>query len=1219
MPSAFLNNLLGVRKGEATTAWMMFAYSFLAMTSYNIVKPLTRGKPVEQLGPQWMPLILLAAVLVIGVLMQGYSRATARLPGRSVVPVTLSGLIAVLVAFRVVFDSGDVWVPVALYVFGLIFGILVISQFWTIANDIYDVRQARRLFGFIGGGAALGGAMGNAITLFFLQEIGERNLLLVSAAFLAICAVLVTAILRRQAVTANLATAGEERGVGGSEAIRLLRESRHLQLIALIIGFATLASTIGEQQLYLMAKVSVSGSITEFLSKVGVYLSIVSFIVQVALTGVIHRSFGLAVALLILPFGLGTMALVILATGAIWAPAASNVFDRSIRYSLDKTTREVLFLPLPSDLKARAKPFVDVTVDRFGKAMGALLMLAINPPLPGRVSIAWQTVSYLSLGVVGLWAFAAMVARREYLRSFRRSLDTRVIEPASVRVTVADAATIEALVEELAHPDEVSVLYAIDMLEMLDRRHLITPLLLQHVSPAVRVRALRALASIRADVAERWRPAVVGLLQDPDVDVRAAAVHALARLAGEDAPAMMRGFLDDPNPGVAAMAAAALADSTETADAGRAMDALAAMVRDDRAQSAPLRREAAIALGRIRNPEFRTLLVPLLNDPDVGVSRAAIGSARLVGAGDARFVPALVSLLGHRVLKTQARDTLVSFGDAAMAPLAFFLTDQGEHVWVRRHVPATLAELPQQASMDVLVGALGDPDGFLRFKIIEAIETLKRDHPHLTLPSPAIESLVLKETTRYFTYLTLRFNLMHHDEHAGGSLLVRALDDKLERTLDRVYRLLGLLHPWQDIAAVRYALNGQDARLRARAVEYLDNLLAGAIRRRVMAIVDDMPLADKVRAANDVLRSRPRGLDDTLAQLVHEPDPVVSAAAIEFVTHRSRWALVDDLEYISARRASDHLVADAAAWALRARAGTANGAAGALPIVALADRLRSIRLFDFVSVDELFRIAATGRQVRYEAGHRLYEQGRSIDDVHFLIDGGARVGGDGAAPDVNAPATLALEDMLEGRPSGHTVTTTRPTVSLSLNASALLTMMADNIVLARGLFCMLLTPEAGRPAVVVTGVLGRTPAASVPKLAPLEPIDKARLLRQAPILNHATVDQLMDLVAIAREVELTEGADVGGDAPGQPVIIHIVHGEVAVERPGEDDVIVRAGGTIGVRETLAGLPMPGRVRVVQAGHALRLDQAPLFAVLAEHVDLLQGLFSGVLNLNRRVK
>ena len=76
-----------------------------------------------------------------------------------------------------------------------------------------------------------------------------------------------------------------------------------------------------------------------------------------------------------------------------------------------------------------------------------------------------------------------MRARREYLAAFRRSIETREVEPAAVRLDVADPATIETLVEELAHPDEQRVLYAIDMLESLDKRNLVTPLLLHHESP----------------------------------------------------------------------------------------------------------------------------------------------------------------------------------------------------------------------------------------------------------------------------------------------------------------------------------------------------------------------------------------------------------------------------------------------------------------------------------------------------------------------------------------------------------------------------------------------------------------------------------------------------------------------------------------------------------------------------------------------------------------
>jgi ATP/ADP translocase len=82
-------------------------------------------------------------------------------------------------------------VSAAFFVFNLILGILLISQFWTLANDVYDPRQARRIFGFIGGGASLGGAMGSGITSWTVAHLGVDNLLLVSAVTIAMSAVIV--------------------------------------------------------------------------------------------------------------------------------------------------------------------------------------------------------------------------------------------------------------------------------------------------------------------------------------------------------------------------------------------------------------------------------------------------------------------------------------------------------------------------------------------------------------------------------------------------------------------------------------------------------------------------------------------------------------------------------------------------------------------------------------------------------------------------------------------------------------------------------------------------------------------------------------------------------------------------------------------------------------------------------------------------------------------
>ena len=161
---------------------MMFAYSFLAMTAYNILKPITRSQFISQLGADNIPYIPLVAAIAIGVIMQGYSRAAGIIPPRWVIPVAQGAMAGLLVMFWFLFQTGNWMVAAGFYFFGLIMGILLISQFWTLANEIYDARQAKRLFGFIGAGASLGGIAGSSLLAFAVGAFGTNNLLLVSAA-----------------------------------------------------------------------------------------------------------------------------------------------------------------------------------------------------------------------------------------------------------------------------------------------------------------------------------------------------------------------------------------------------------------------------------------------------------------------------------------------------------------------------------------------------------------------------------------------------------------------------------------------------------------------------------------------------------------------------------------------------------------------------------------------------------------------------------------------------------------------------------------------------------------------------------------------------------------------------------------------------------------------------------------------------------------------------
>ena len=194
-----LRPIVQFRDGEAATGLMMFLYSFLAMTSYNIIKPIKRSEYIASLGADNLPYVQFAMGVLIGFIMQAYSKAIAAVPRRWTIPVTQFGMLLLLLLFWLLFTTvGSDWVAVGFYILSLIVGILLTSQFWTLANDVYDPRQAKRLFGFIGGGASLGGAMGAGLTRLLVESVGTRVMVLISAAIMGMCVAIVVFILRRE-------------------------------------------------------------------------------------------------------------------------------------------------------------------------------------------------------------------------------------------------------------------------------------------------------------------------------------------------------------------------------------------------------------------------------------------------------------------------------------------------------------------------------------------------------------------------------------------------------------------------------------------------------------------------------------------------------------------------------------------------------------------------------------------------------------------------------------------------------------------------------------------------------------------------------------------------------------------------------------------------------------------------------------------------------------
>jgi len=1210
-----LSPVVEVRKEECAGVMLMFAYSFLAMTAYNILKPVTRSKFISALGADNLPYVLLAAGLMIGVLMTGYSWLVARLPRTGALPITQAGMAALVLVFWGLFQTETRWASPAFYLMGLILGVLLISQFWTVANLVYDPRQAKRVFGFIGGGASLGGIAGSYILRAWTPRIGTTNMLLISSVMLLACAALVWHILHKANATTVAPVAEQnDEGVSSAEGYALLRSSSHLKIIALVISFAAVGAAIIEQQLNMAAEAAKGAdqtdAITVFLAQVQLWTSTIGFVIQIWLTSRIHRYLGIGFALMVLPVSLGAGAIITLLNAALWAPGLARVFDQSLRYTVDKTTREILFLPLPGDVTLKAKSFVDVTVDRMAKAFGALLLLVLVQPWG--LNLDWQQLSYASLTVMGLWFFMSVTARRGYLDAFRQSIGRRDIDPAHVRLTGADLSTVETLVHELASPNLARVLYAIDMLQALGKGDLVTPLLLRHESPQVRERSLRVIGATRHEDAAAWTPQVRHALADPDVSVRAAALVALGALSHEDAASLARPLLTDLDPRIRATAAVALASSSDPVDLDAAEATLSTIVSDSDPATQSARHDVAAALAHTGDARFRRLLVVLLYDPARKVADRAMSTVRTLGNADFIFVPTLVSLLRNRQLKGRARDALVSYGESVIDSLAYFMADPHEDEWVRRHLPGTLAAIPSQSSVDVLIGHLNDPDRFVRYKVVQALTRLRRADDRLRFPADVLARKVIEECRQFFRYLSLHGNLSSGGVLPDDTLLAMALEQKRSRGRQRIFYLLGLTYAAEDIAAAEWTLTHGEPRTRASASEYLDNLLTGQVRKMVLPVVEDLPADERVGRGNVLIGSRRRDVEETLLHLINDEDQVISACAIEWVRQQRRWNLAPDIEHLLAHReARDWFVFEAASLALAEHRLQPDRRRRAwlepLPAVALASQLRMLPLFASLSVDELMRMAGASRQIRHEPGTVLLTERAVPEMFHVLLDGEVTATGSDAGPQtVAAPAALGFTEALLSRPMPRTIRASNVAVTLAMSSEQLLTQLAYNSGLVRGLFATLSPqhPEAERSRSRTTGAI-RTldPLAD----AAVVGSHKALALQQVPLFSHLSPEEALQLAGIAQAVTINEGQALLRGT-GRAAVWVILSGEVQLEGT-EGGAATRAvgGDTVGAFTVLAGPGVGGDATVLCSGVALRIERDDLFDMLADRPEMLRQL------------
>lgn len=1035
----WVRSAVDVREGERPVVALMFGYGFLALTSYYVIKPVRNSIFVDRVGADQLPFVyILTAVFVIA-LMVVYSRYVERVGRLELLLWSLGALSAVLVGFWWLLRGGSTfWTSGAFYIFGKLYPLILVSQFWLVANLLFSTSQARRLFGPIGVGLILGGVAGSVVSGAMAEVVGSEALLLIAVGILGVCALIILRLAPEMGEGSDASGRLTEE-VSGS-AVALLRRSSHLKTIALILGVTIVVGTLIDWQFNRAVEIHVVGedAKTRFFGTFFGVLNVASVAVQVLFTGWVLRRFGLQVALLVLPLGLTVATAGVLAVPVLLTASLAKGTEGALRYSLDQATRELLYLPVPLHVKYKVKPLIDLAVYRGGTGVGGVLLLvAVNG-----LGFSIRQVGFLTLAALVVWVGAALRMRREFGRSLKRLIGVRDVKLEELVVGHLNAETLDELRRTLREGDEERILYALTLLEQAPSAELAGDVraLLRHHSERIRSRALAVLSDMSAaGHADEVEP----LLRDPSLEVRSEAVRYVCEFGPGDPSEVMEEFLaDDSEVRVAAVGCLLRYGGRE------ARNRAVAVVRELARSADPAdRRTAAALLGRLEDlpADLVELLEDLVRDPEVAVCHQAMraaGSSRV-----RRLAPVLLDRLAEPAYRGPARAALEAYGPEIHSRILDRLEDETTPEPLRTTLPGLLVPDAGQETVDRLAGLLGELGPAARYEALKALNKLRRERPDLAFERVEMEPLVRREVELAYHFVVLGAELggdgaaqaraggrddsgqggtpAERPERSGEALLLDTLSQRRSEAVERAFRTLGLQHDPEDLYAAYTALESPEKVTRERGFELVETVLPLRYRRLFDPLLD--PDAERDRLLSEGRRrlaAGERSREGALETLVCGPDLWLSALA-----HRVRGGTG-----LPPGRGAGELEAHMRAASLLAdRTSLDCDEVDIMEIVQRAEFLAQAKIFADVRTEDLAAVATLVEERDFGDGETLFEEGEPGGTL-FLVTGGAvEARKDGRVLFTAGPGrSVGSLSLLDGRPTNYTAVALEPTRTLLL-------------------------------------------------------------------------------------------------------------------------------------------------------------------------------------------
>lgn len=379
-----LTALRGLSRHERAKAGLLFSWFFLLIMTLWLLKPIRQASLLAHLGATELPYARFGAVVAVALVVAVYSRVVDRLSRLQIASGANLVFAALLVAFWIALRLGGEalgaqrWFVWAVFILVDIYSTVMVGIFWTYTNDVMSRAEADKLYGPIGLGGIFGGIAGGAMVDALVEWVGHVNMLLVCAALVAASAGLVGAAESYLHPAPRPVRRPHDGRFGAAiEGARLVGRSRYLMLIVgIVIAYEFAAATTDFAVSVVLAhQYPDQTELARMFGRIGWIVSTVALVSQLVIVPLVlpHKR----LALVLPPVAMGVAAFGFAFAPVMVMAVVLSASDRGFNYSVQQATKETLYVPLGDAEKYKAKAFIDMLVDRAGKAFSSIALMVM--------------------------------------------------------------------------------------------------------------------------------------------------------------------------------------------------------------------------------------------------------------------------------------------------------------------------------------------------------------------------------------------------------------------------------------------------------------------------------------------------------------------------------------------------------------------------------------------------------------------------------------------------------------------------------------------------------------------------------------------------------------------------------------------------------------------------------------------------------------------------